>query len=95
MKSHFKKRLPIYSIGPLLPPGFSRHSLESSESESKKGQMERDVQEFLNKMQAQYGERSVIFVGLFLIFGRTPQTIMEKKSDLFWDDFLAYVARVH
>ena len=65
MKSHFKTRLPIYSIGPLLPPGYSRHSLESSESESTKGQMERDVQVFLNEMQAQYGKRSVILVGPF------------------------------
>ena len=63
MKSHFKSRLPIYSIGPLLPPGYSRHSVESSES--KKGQMERNVQVFLDGMQAKYGERSVFFVGFF------------------------------
>jgi hypothetical protein len=61
MKSHFKSRLPIYSIGPLLPPGYSRHPVESSES--KNGQMERDVQVFLNGMQTKYGESSVVFVG--------------------------------
>jgi len=56
--------LPVYPVGPLLPPGYGRNSKESSESE--KNQVERDIEGFLTEMQSKYGEKSVIFVGFFI-----------------------------
>ena len=54
---------PVYTIGPLLPPGYGCHSLENSESE--KNPVQRNVEVFLREMQSKYGEKSVIFVGFF------------------------------
>jgi len=96
MKSHFKTRFPIYSIGPLLPPGYSRHPLESSKL--KKGQMERDVQVFLNEMQAQHGERSVIFVGLFPYHWTNTEKFVEffqiSFGTIFWPMVPEYIDEV-
>ena len=55
--------LPLYVVGPILPPGYGRPFVENSASEQSQG--ERDVQVFLKEMQANYGEGSVIFVGFF------------------------------
>jgi len=54
---------PLYPLGPLLPPGCGRHSVESLESE--KIQVERNIKAFLNEMQAKRGEKSVVFVAFF------------------------------
>ena len=59
-KSFRRDPLPIYAVGPNLPPGYSHHATDSSESE--KGL---DLQLFLKEMQAKHGEKSVIFVGFF------------------------------
>jgi hypothetical protein len=59
----FPRNPPLYPLGPLLPPGCGRHSVESSESE--KIQVERDIKAFLKDMQAKYGEKSVVYVGFF------------------------------
>ena len=66
MKSWLKslpREPPLYPIGPLLPPGCGRHSVESLEPE--KRQVEKDIQEFLQGMQTKHGEKSVVFVGFF------------------------------
>ncbi|KIM47391.1 glycosyltransferase family 1 protein [Hebeloma cylindrosporum] len=63
VKSWFKslpQDPPLYAIGPLLPPGYGRRSVESPES--KTNQVERDLQAFLKEMQSKYGERSVVFI---------------------------------
>ena len=90
MKSLFKS-LPhnpfVYPIGPLLPSGYGRYSVESSESE--KGQVESDAQAFLKEMQSKYGERSVIFVG-FLFDEQLGYS--REFSDLVWNQLLAYSA---
>jgi len=67
LKSLPQDPLPLYVIGPLLPPGYGRPSVENSGSEQSRG--ERDVEVFLKEMQANYGERSVVFVGFFLTIG--------------------------
>ena len=85
---------PVYAIGPLLPPGYGRHSMESSESE--KNQVERDVEGFLTEMQSKYGEKSVIFVGFCLChLTNTLDLHAPFFSDLFWNQLLAYSTRVH
>ena len=63
LKSLPQGPLPIYAIGPLLPSGYGRHFMESSELE--KSNVERDIEVFLKEMQSKHGEKSVIFVGLF------------------------------
>jgi len=55
--------LPLYVVGPILPPGYGRSSVEDSGSEQSQG--EKDVQVFLQEMQSNYGEKSVVFVGFF------------------------------
>jgi hypothetical protein len=63
---------PLYPLGPLLPPGCGRHSVESSELQ--KIQVERDIKAFLTDMQAKHGEKSVVYVGFFSFrIGRTLQ----------------------
>ena len=92
MKSWFKSLpqdpLPIYPIGPLLPPGYGH--VGSSESET--SQVELDVQAFLKEMQSKYGERSVVFVGLFPYHLMNTPDIHGPLSDLFWNPLLAYSA---
>ncbi|KIM38978.1 glycosyltransferase family 1 protein [Hebeloma cylindrosporum] len=70
MKSWFKtlpqNPLPLFAVGPLLPPGYGRHSIERPESEKSRG--ERDVQAFLEEMQAKHGERSVVFISFGTVF---------------------------
>ena len=85
--------LPLYVIGPLLPPGYGHSSAENSGPEKIQG--ERDVQVFLKEMQANYGERSVVFVGFFLTIGQMPQIFIVIIIDLFWVGLLAYDPRVH
>jgi hypothetical protein len=82
--------LPVYVIGPLLPPGYGRHSLESSESE--KNQVERDLEVFLQEAQSKYGEESIIFVGFFPCHLTNTSDIHGNFSDLFWNQLLAYSA---
>jgi len=60
LKSLPQGSLPFYVVGPLLRPGYGRPSVENLASEQSQG--ERDVQVFLKKMQANYGERSVVYV---------------------------------
>ena len=90
LKSWFKSLpqdpLPVYTIGPLLPPGYCRHSTEGSESED--NQVEGGIGVFLQEMQNKYGEESIIFVNFFPY--RLTNT--SKFSDLFWDQLLAYSA---
>ena len=59
--------LPLYVVGPLLPPGYGRPSVENSAPEQSQG--ERDIQTFLKEMQANHGEKSVVFVGFSLAIG--------------------------
>jgi len=94
MKSWFKtlpqNPLPIYPIGPLLPPGYGRLSEESSGS--KNGQVERDLQPFLKEMQAKHGDRSVVFVGFPLTIGCLKCSLF---SDFLWHGLLAYGAGIY
>jgi len=78
--------LPLYVIGPLLPPGYGRPSAS---------EQSQDVQVFLKEMQTNYGERSVVYVGFFLTIGRMPQIFIIIFSDLFWVGLLAYDPRIH
>ena len=71
----------------------NRPSIENSPSGQ--SQRERDVQVFLKEMQANYGERSVVFVGFFLTIGQMPQIFIVIIIDLFWVGLLAYDPRVH
>jgi hypothetical protein len=84
---------PLYPVGPLLPPGSGRHSVESSESQ--KLQVERDIQAFLKEMQAKHGEKSVVFVGFFPSHWTNAPNIHYCFSDRFRDDLLADGAGVH
>ena len=81
---------PVYAIGPLLPPGYGYHSIESSESE--KNQVEREIDVFLQEIQSKYGEESIIFVGFFPYHFTNTSDIHENFSDLFWNQLLAYSA---
>ena len=71
----------------------NRPSIENSPSGQ--SQRERDVQVFLKEMQANYGERSVVFVGFFLTIGQMSQIFIIIIIDLFWVGLLAYNPRVH
>ncbi|KIM47087.1 glycosyltransferase family 1 protein [Hebeloma cylindrosporum] len=79
MKSHFKSRLPIYCVGPLLPSGYGRPSVvERSESNNLNSRVESDVQVFLNEMRDKYGKRSVVFISFGTIFWpMTPEYVDE------------------
>ena len=85
--------LPLYVIGPLLPPGYGHTSVENSGPEQSQG--ERDVQVFLKEMQANYGERSVVFVDFFFTIRWMPQIFIVIISDLLWDALLAYGAGLY
>ena len=85
--------LPLYVIGPLLPPGHGHSSVENSGPEQSQG--ERDVQVFLKEMQANYGERSVVFVDFFFTIRWMPQIFIVIISDLLWDALLAYGTGVY
>ena len=85
--------LPLYVIGPLLTPGYGHSSAVNSASEQSQG--EKDVQVFLNEMQANYGEGSVVFVNFFFTIRWMPQIFIVIISDLFRDDLLAYGTGVH
>ena len=61
LKSLPQGSVPLYVVGPLLRPGYGRPSVENSASEQSQG--EKDMQVFLKEMQANYGERSVVYVG--------------------------------
>lgn len=85
---------PLYPVGPLLPPGCGRHSVESTDSQ--KLQVERDIQAFLKEMQAKHGEKSVVFVRFFpFLLDEYPKYTLFLSSDRFRDNLLAYSARVH
>ncbi|KIM47390.1 glycosyltransferase family 1 protein [Hebeloma cylindrosporum] len=78
MKSWFKSMpqepLPVYAVGPLLPPGYGRiQSTENSESEKS-----RDVQIFLKEMQAKHGERSVIFISFGTVYWPTVPEYLDE-----------------
>jgi hypothetical protein len=95
MKSWFKSfrqdPLPVYAVGPILPPGYGRHATDSSESEKSQ-----DVRVFLEEMQTKHGERSVVFVGFFPLYHwANGQIFIIIFSDLFWDGLLAYGAGIH
>ena len=96
-KSFPQDPLPLYVIGPLLPPGCGRPSVEISASEKNQG--ERDVQLFLKEMQAKHGEKSVVFVGFFLAIGRMPQMFIiyffqVSLGSVFWPADPGYIDEV-
>jgi hypothetical protein len=74
LKSLPQVSLPLYVVGPLLPPGYGRPSVENSASEQ--CQEERDVQVFLKDMQANYGEKSVVFVGFLSPLDECPKYLL-------------------
>ena len=94
LKSWFKSLprdpSPVYVIGPLLPPGYGRLLMQSSESE--KNQVEREIDVFLQDVQSKYGEQSIIFVGFFPCHFTNTSDIHRNFSDLFWNHLLAYSA---
>ena len=71
-KSLPQNPLPLYSIGPLLPPGYGRPSVQNSASEKSQGE---DVQVFLKEMQAKKGEKSVVFVGFSRCHGTSTPNV--------------------
>jgi len=97
MKSWFKS-LPqnphVYAIGPLLPPGYGRHSVKSSELE--KGQVERDIEVFLKEMQFKHGERSVVFVSVLHYLETNTLNILFQISfgTIFWPSVPEYIDEV-
>ena len=93
LKSLPQGSMPLYVVGPLLRPGYGRPSVENSASEQSQG--EKDIQVFLKEMQANYGERSVVYVGFSPTIGWMPQIFIQISfGTIIWPTAPGYIDEV-
>jgi hypothetical protein len=96
LKTLAQDPLPLYAIGPLLPPGFGRPTVDNPASEQ--SQVENDVQGFLKEMQAKHGEKSVVFVGFSSPSDECPKyslsLLQVSFGTVFWPTVPGYIDEV-